>query len=108
MELDPSYTFMKGSLRAWVSFRYFGKQYANQTNAFFYKGWIENFGGLDYRVSRNIDFKLQITNFLDQSGVKGAIQGADQITDATPFVNRKIAAGAIRPRTFEFTVNFKF
>ncbi|KQB42853.1 TonB-dependent receptor [Flavobacterium daejeonense] len=108
MEVDPSYTFMKGSLRAWISFRYFGKQYANQTNAFFYKGWVENFGGLDYRVSRNIDFKFQVTNFLDQAGVKGAIQGADQITDATPYINRKVVAGSIRPRTFEFTVNFKF
>lgn len=108
MEFDPSYTFMKGSVRAWVSLRYFGKQYANQTNAFFYNGWIENFGGIDYRVSRNIDFKFQVTNFLDQDGVKGAIQGADQITDATPYFNRKVAAGAIRPRTFEFTVNFKF
>lgn len=108
MELDPSYTFMKGSLRAWLSLRYFGKQYANQTNAFFYNGWIENFGGIDYRLSRNIDFKFQITNFLDQEGVKGAIQGADQITDAGPYTNRKVAAGAIRPRTFEFTVNFKF
>ncbi|WP_162927044.1 hypothetical protein [Flavobacterium psychrotrophum] len=108
MEFDPSYTFMDNKLRAWISFRYFGKQYANQTNAFFYKGWVENFGGIDYRVSRNIDFKLQVTNFLNQEGVKGAIQGADQITDATPFVNRKVAAGAIRPRTLEFTVNIKF
>jgi hypothetical protein len=108
MEFDPSYTFMKGSLRAWLSVRYFGKQYANQTNAFFYNGWIENFGGLDYRMSRNIDFKFQVTNFLDQKGVKGAIQGADQITDATPYINRKIVASAIRPRTFELTVNFKF
>lgn len=108
MELDPSYTFMKGSLRAWLSFRYFGKQYANQTNVFFYKGWIENFGGLDYRVNSRIDLKLQVTNFLDQPGVKGAIQGADQITDVTPFINRKIAAGAIRPRTVELTVNIKF
>ena len=108
MEFDPSYTFMKGALRAWLSVRYFGKQYANQTNAFFYNGWIENFGGLDYRMSRSIDFKFQVTNFLDQKGVKGAIQGADQITDVTPYINRKIVASAIRPRTFELTANFKF
>ena len=108
MEFDPSYTFMQGAFRAWVSVRYFGKQYANQTNVFFYNGWIENFGGLDYRMSRSVELKFQVTNFLDQKGVKGAIVGADQITDVTPYINRKIVAGGIRPRTFELTANFKF
>lgn len=108
MEIDPSYSFMKGAMRAWVSLRYFGKQYANNTNAFYYKGWWENFGGLDYRMSRNVDFKFQVTNFLNQEGVKGKLQGADQIVDATPYIGRKLVASSIRPRTIELTANFKF
>jgi hypothetical protein len=108
MEIDPSYSFKDGALRAWFSLRYFGKQYANPTNAFFYKARLENFGGLDYRISRNIDLKFQVTNFLDQKGVKGAVQGADQITDASPYIGRKVVAGSIRPRTIELTANFKF
>ncbi len=108
MEIDPSYSFLKGALRAWLSVRYFGKQYANPTNVFFYNPRWENFGGLDYRMSRNIDFKLQITNFLNQKGVKGAIQGADQILDADPYIGRKVVAGSIRPQTIELTANFKF
>jgi len=108
MEIDPAYSFMKGSMRLWCSLRYFGKQYGNPTNAFFYNGWWENFGGLDYRLSRNVNFKLQVTNFLNQAGVRGALQGADQITDSKPYNGRIVVANGIRPRTLELTVNFKF
>lgn len=108
MEIDPSYSVLKGALRFWLSLRYFGRQYANPTNAFYYNSRWENFGGLDYRMSRNVSFKLQMTNFLNQKGVKGAIQGADQVIDATPYIGRKIVAGAIRPQTIELTANFKF
>ncbi len=108
MEIDPSYTFMKGKVRAWISLRYFGKQYGNPTNAFYYDGWWENFGGLDLNFSRNFTLKFQVTNFLDQAGVKGDIQGANQITDAKPYYGRILMASGIRPRTFEVTANFKF
>jgi hypothetical protein len=106
VELDPSYQITP-DFRLWVSLRYFGKQYGNLTNSFEYKPWIENFGGIDYRLSRKVEFKLQVVNFLDQSGIKGALQGADQITDSTPFIGRTIVAQAMRPRTIEFTAIFK-
>jgi hypothetical protein len=108
MEIDPSYTFMGGKMRGWVSLRYFGKQYGNPTNAFFYNARLENFCGLDYNVSRNFGLKLQVTNFLDQAGVRGAVQGANQITDASPYTDRIIVANGIRPRTVELTANIKF
>jgi hypothetical protein len=54
-----------------------------------------------------VEFKLQVVNFLDQSGIKGALQGADQITDSTPYIGRTIVAQAMRPRTIEFTAIFK-
>jgi len=108
MEIDPSYFMMKGDLKLWLSLRYFGKQYGNPTNAFFYKGWWESFGGVNYKMNRNVDLGLQLVNIFNQTGIKGALVGADQITDASSYVDRKIVAGAIRPRTLELTANFKF
>lgn len=108
MEIDPSYMFMKGKLKAWFSLRYYGKQYGNTTNAFSYNPWWENFGGLDYMVNRNLAFKLQVVNFLDQAGVKGEIQGANQINSDAAYIGRPIVASAIRPRTVELKIDFKF
>jgi len=105
MEIDPSYNL--GDFRIWGSLRYFGKQYGNLTNAFYYAPWWENFAGVDYRLSRNVDFKLQVVNFLNQKGIKGTLQGADQITDASSYIGRTVNATAMRPRTVELTVNFK-
>jgi hypothetical protein len=53
--------------------------------------------------------KLQVVNFLNQTGVSGAMQGADQITAAQEpsYVGKPIVASGIRPRTIEFTVNLK-
>ncbi len=107
MEIDPSYSFMKGAMRLWVSMRYFGEQYANATNQYNYEPRWENFGGLEYRLSRKAMLKFQVTNFLDQKGVKGQMQGADQITDDR-FVGRSVVAGSIRPRTFELSLDLKF
>lgn len=108
MEIDPSYSFMNRKMRAWVSLRYFGKQYGNPTNAFSYNAWWETFGGLDYRVNRNVNLKLQIVNFLNQRGAKGTVQGASQLKTDEAYINRTVIASAIRPRTFEFTVDIKF
>ena len=105
MEIDPSYQL--GDFRLWASVRYFGKQYGNLTNSFAYNPWWENFAGVDYVMNRKVDFKLQIVNFLNQEGIKGALQGADQITDSSPYIGRTVVAQAIRPRTIEFTVNLK-
>ena len=108
IEIDPSYFMLKGDLRLWLSFRYFGKQYGNPTNAISYNGWWESFGGVDYKLNRNIDLKFQVVNILNETGIKGALVGANQILDDTNYIGRKIVAGAIRPRTYELTLNFKF
>ena len=108
IEIDPSYFFLKRKMRLWFSLRYFGEQQGNATNTIYYNGWWENFGGLDYNMSRKISLKLQVVNFLNQEGVKGVLQGADQITDATPYIGRKVVANGIRPRTIELTASFKF
>lgn len=108
MEIDPSYFMLKGDLKLWLSLRYFGKQYGNPTNVFYYKGWWESFGGVGYKMNKNVELNLQLVNILNQTGIKGALVGADQITDVSSFVGRKIVAGAIRPRTLEITASFKF
>ena len=108
IEIDPSYTFMKGKLRTWVSLRYFGKQQATCSNVLYFKGWWENFTGVEYRVNRKLDFKLQVVNFLNQRGVARQILGSELITDPTPYVNTIMTSGYIRPFTTEFTINYKF
>jgi hypothetical protein len=107
MEIDPSYQL--GDFRIWASLRYFGKQYGNLSNSIYYKPWWENFAGVDYRLSRNCDMKLQVVNFLNQKGISGTLQGADQITSAMEpaYIGKIMNANAIRPRTIEFTVNLK-
>jgi len=107
MEIDPSYKL--GDFKIYANLRYFGKQYGNLTNSFYYNSWWENFAGVEYRMSRNIDMKLQVVNFLNQTGISGAMQGADQITAAQEpsYVGKPVVAAGIRPRTIEFSVNFK-
>ena len=108
MEIDPSYSFMNGAMRVWMSLRYYGKQYANATNAFYYNARWENFGGINYRVNRNLNLKFQVTNFLNQKGVRGAMQGGDQLTSDAGYINRVFVANGIRPRTFELSADIKF
>lgn len=105
MEIDPSYQL--GKLNFWFSLRYFGKQYGNLANSFSYNPWWENFAGINYNLSSKCDLKLSVVNFLDQKGISGVLQGADQINNSTPFVGHIIDAGAIRPRTIELTATFK-
>lgn len=107
MEIDPSYKM--GDFKVWASLRYFGKQYGNLTNSIYYNSWWENFAGVDYRLSSNCSMKLQVVNFLDQKGISGAMQGADQITAAMEpsYIGSAVNAKGIRPRTIEFTINFK-
>jgi hypothetical protein len=108
MEIDPSYQ-LSPDLRLWVSMRYFGKQYGNLSNSFEYNPWWESFCGVDYRVSSKCDLKLQVVNPLGQSGIKGALQGADQITkaQALTYVGKTLVSQAMRPRTIELTASFK-
>jgi hypothetical protein len=107
MEIDPSYKM--GDFKIWASLRFFGKQYGNLTNSIYYNSWWENFAGVDYRLSSSCSMKLQVVNFLDQKGVSGAMQGADQITSAMEpsYIGSAVNARGIRPRTIEFTINFK-
>jgi len=106
MEIDPSYEFKKW--KVWGSARYFSNQFANLTNALYFKGWWETFAGVNYQAKKNIGLGLTVVNILNQNGAKGTINGAELITDPTPYYNSVLTSSYIRPFTVEVAVNFKF
>lgn len=108
IELDPSYFIFDRNVRLWFSLRYFGKQAGNPTDSFMYNGWWENFAGIDYNVNRALTLKLQCVNLLNQTGINGALVGADQITNSSSYVGQTIVATGIRPRTIELMASIKF
>lgn len=105
MEIDPSYTMLKGQLKVWAGLRYYGKAYENPTNAFFWNPRWENFGGVEYTINRNVTLKAKVINFLNEKGVKGAIVGADQITSDANYIGKTVIANAILPRTLNLFLN---
>ncbi len=108
LEIDPSYKMFNQKVRLWASLRYFGKQYSTLSNALYYNGWWETFAGIDYTVNRKLELKLDVTNFLNQYGVKGSIIGGELITDSHAYDNKILTGSYIRPFTVSCTVNYKF
>ncbi|MDW8550396.1 hypothetical protein NG800_015825 [Epilithonimonas ginsengisoli] len=106
MEIDPSYTVDKW--RFWASFRYFSKQYANLTNALYFAPRWETFGGVSYTVNKNINFGATVINFLNQRGASGTINGAELITNASPYYGTLLTGTYIMPLTGQFSVSFNF
>jgi len=106
MEIDPSYTYK--DFKFWASFRYFSKQYANQTNALFFAPRWETFGGVNYKINNHFDIGVTAVNFLNQTGAKGTINGAELITDASAYYDQLLVGSYIRPFTLEASLNFRF
>lgn len=106
MEIDPSYTYK--DFKFWASFRYFSKQYANLTNALFFAPRWETFGGVNYKINNHFDIGLTAVNFLNQTGAKGTINGAELITDASAYYDQLLVGSYIRPFTLEASLNFRF
>jgi hypothetical protein len=106
MEIDPSYSVDKW--RFWASFRYFSKQYANITNALYFAPRWENFGGINYQYNQHLGFGATVVNFLNQTGAKGTINGAELINDASPYYGQLLTGSYIRPFTVQLSVNFNF
>jgi len=108
MEIDPSLLMWKKKVRVWASMRYFSKQYANLTNALFFKGWWETFGGVSYNMNKNLQFGVNVINPLNQRGVKKEIKGAELATDASAYYGNTVVTEYIRPFTLEASINFNF
>ncbi|MBE5319814.1 TonB-dependent receptor [Pedobacter sp. MR2016-19] len=106
MEIDPSYTYK--NVKVWASFRYFSKQFANLTNALYFAARWETFGGVNYKINKHFDFGVTAVNFLNQTGAKGTINGAELITDASAYYNQLLVGSYIRPFTVEASLNFRF
>ena len=109
VELDPSYMLSK-DIKLWASFRYFSKTYANINEAYYFKGHWETFGGVNWQVNKKLSLGCTLVNFLNQTGAKGSIAGAELITkDEAKGIKNQIMTGSyLRPFTVEFTASLKF
>ena len=109
VEIDPSYMITK-DLKIWTSFRYFSKTYANLNDAYYFNGRWETFGGLNWQVNDKLALGCTVVNFLNQTGAKGTIAGAELIEkeDAAKYAGTVLAGSYIRPFTVEFSASLKF
>ena len=109
LELDPSYTLAE-KVRFWLSFRYFGKTYANLTNALYFNGRWETFGGVSWDVNKYLTIGATAINILNQKGASGTINGAELLSkeDADKYKNYYMSGNYLRPFTIEFSASFKF
>ncbi|MDE5876250.1 MAG: TonB-dependent receptor [Muribaculaceae bacterium] len=109
IELDPSYQ-LNDRLRFWLSFRYFGKTYANLTNALFFNGRWETFGGINWTVNKHFDLGCTVINFLNQKGASGTINGAELLSkeESGKYKNYYMSGSYLRPFTVEFSATFRF
>ena len=109
VELDPSYMISK-DIKLWASFRYFSKTYANINEAYYFKGHWETFGGVNWQVNKKLSLGCTLVNFLNQTGAKGSIAGAELITkeDAKGICNQIMTGSYLRPFTVEFNASLKF
>ncbi|MCD8031593.1 MAG: TonB-dependent receptor [Bacteroides sp.] len=109
IEIDPSYT-IGDKVRIWTSFRYFSKTYANLSNALYFNGHWETFGGVNYRVNDKLTLGATVINFFNQTGATGTIAGSELIQkeDAAQFRDTWMAGKYIRPFTLEFSASVSF
>lgn len=109
IEIDPSYN-ITDDLRVWASFRYFSKTYANIKNAYYFSGRWETFGGVNWKVNKHLALSGTVINFLNQTGAKGSIAGAELVDkdQAAAYNGRWMAGSYIRPFTVELSANITF
>ena len=109
IELDPAYQITK-NFRIWTSFRYFGKTYANIKNAYYFNGRWETFGGVNWTVNKHLALGATVINFLNQTGAKGSISGAELVDkkDANSYNGHWMAGSYIRPFTVELSASVRF
>lgn len=103
LTLDPSYS--TGPWRFWLTGRYISKRYINKTNSLYFKGRVETFGGVDYKMNDKVKLSLNLVNLLNQKGANGNISSADLVEDASGYVDYVMAGTFIRPFTMELGVS---
>ena len=108
VELDPAY-MVTPDLKVWASFRYQGKRYANINEAYYFNGYWESFGGVNWQVNPRLALGCTVVNFLNQTGAKGSIAGAELVTkaEAAQYKNTLMTGSYLRPLTVEFTASIR-
>lgn len=109
IELDPKYDITK-NLNAWLSFRYFGKTYANLQEALYFNGHWETFGGINWNVNKRLSLGVSVINIFNEKGAKGTISGSELITkqEAGKYDGKYMSGSYLRPFTVEFSAGIKF
>ena len=109
IELDPKYDITK-NLNAWLSFRYFGKTYANLQEALYFNGHWETFGGINWNVNKKLSLGVSVINIFNEKGAKGTISGSELITkeEAGKYEGKYMSGSYLRPFTVEFSAGIKF
>lgn len=109
IEIDPNYMITK-DLKIWTSFRYFSKTYANINEAYYFNGHWETFGGVNWQVNKKLSLGCTVVNFLNQTGAKGSIAGAELITkdEAKQYDGHLMTGSYLRPFTVEFSASLQF
>lgn len=109
IELDPSYN-ITDDLRIWLSFRYFGKTYANLQEALYFNGRWETFGGINWNVNKHLSLSATVINFLNQKGASGTISGSELISkeEASKYAGKIMSGSYLRPFTVEFGAQITF
>jgi hypothetical protein len=107
-EIDPSYN-ITDNVRLWLSFRYFGKTYANLTNALYFNGRWETFGGITWDVNKHLTVGTTVVNILNQKGASGTINGAELLSKANSdqYKNYYMSGNYLRPFTIEFSATLR-
>ena len=109
IELDPRYDITK-NLNVWLSFRYFGKTYANLQEALYFNGHWETFGGINWNVNKKLSLGVSVINIFNEKGAKGTISGSELITkqEAGKYEGKYMSGSYLRPFTVEFSAGIKF
>lgn len=106
LSADPSYSV--DAWRFWLTARYISRQYINKTNSMYFKGRVETFGGIDYKMQKGVTLNLNIVNLFNQKGASGTISSADLVEDASAYHDYLMAGTFIRPFTIELGATVKF
>ena len=95
---------------AWLSFRYFGKTYANLQEALYFNGHWETFGGINWNVNKKLSLGVSVINIFNEKGAKGTISGSELITkqEAGKYDGKYMSGSYLRPFTVEFSAGIKF
>ena len=109
IELDPKYNITR-NLNAWLSFRYFGKTYANLQEALYFNGHWETFGGVNWDVNKHLSLGASVVNIFNEKGAKGTINGSELINkeEAAKYAGNYMSGNYMRPFTVEFNASIKF